>query len=1352
MRVGVPLEPVGATIAGRYRVEEMVGRGGMAAVYRVRDERSGAQLALKRGWARDSSKLKQNAALLEHEFHTLAQLAHPRIIEVYDYGLDEVGPYYTMELLDGSDLESAGRLEWREVCAVLCDVASSLAILHSRGLVHRDVSSRNVRRTKDGHAKLIDFGAMTSIGVAKDIVGTPPFMAPEVLQVQALDARADLFSLGALGYFLLTNRHAFAARRLSDLRNVWRSRPMPPERLVANLPPALSTLIMRLLALDRGARPHSAGDVIEQLRTLANLPPEDASEVSRAYLTTPTLVGREQALLVVRRRILSLMRGDGGVLLVQGVPGSGRSRLLDACALEGKLLGAAVVRADPRDAAGGDWGVARALSARLLEQFPKQEAEATRLSRSVVGHVVDDLSVENSQTFTAPWPERSLLIRELRDMVLAIAREQQLLIVVDDADRIDEPSAALLAALAHKSERHSVMLALVVERDNEPTSSDPRRLLRALSHTIEVEHLSAADTEALMRSVFGDVPNLSLCATRIHSLSHGNPRAAMELAQHLVDTGRARYQAGSWGLPAALDDGDLPRTLAASLAARLRNLGDDARELCDVLALAEEPLPLASYAAASSHRDMKRVYRALDELVAARILIADREQYDFAQRGFLAVVRDSIDAERSAAIHVRHAELLAGNGGDVLRRAQHLFAAGRDAPAIDLLCSVDLAARLPPLPLLATAVERAGALSLPAKTLHRLRMALLVNAPFALASDSFRRVLPLVLQQLEHDSGLTRYRELSHLPEPERLSQALAQTQLEHAALPEQERVHTIIDAVRELAQLTSSLASMAAPVFDLELLESLPSLEPLLPLSPTLHVVAQVAEGAKEWVRGRLMHAQAIYHQTLARIAQPDRGGLDDAQHDRMRFGLEFTLGLLEASFGIDAEARASLLDGQRSLRVNAWRIRMMYYFAMGNAVEARKCARRVELLQAQEGVRERYVGSTAGMEVMAYWRLQDLPGVRSLNATIAALAAQHAGWHPVELLGRSCLCELQGDLAGALEAIEAALAMIDRARHPFFSALASTHLGLLRQVGRIDDAVRHAKDYAAFSRDFELPRADIPMAAALVMSAAGDNAAALGLIEPPIETAVTLGRSGFVTGQLYEARARIAIAMQDPEAFELWAERCAHEYEKAENPGLASHLGALFDEARRNGIIPSDAVAQLQHSLPCPAESEFETLHSRIAECVDGSDRARCALTLLLQSSVSAGGYLYGMKADGRAVPLAALPDIPADEGLTRWVEDSARALLNQDSTATDRPGDDDPDPRAREPVEPPTRYLDQDGRWFEVNLLFDRPGRGRKLAAVLALQLVAGPRVLPPLELCTRIAGELLQHGDATGLEAE
>src|SRR4029077_2650159 len=140
-------EQAGASIAGRYRVEKMLGRGGMGIVYRVLGERTHKHLALKRSSPREPEKRAHYGALLEREYHTLAQLAHPHIIEVFDCGVDPRGPYYTMELLDGNDLQKVARLPWQSACVALHDVASALAMLHSRGLLHRDVSMRNVQWT-----------------------------------------------------------------------------------------------------------------------------------------------------------------------------------------------------------------------------------------------------------------------------------------------------------------------------------------------------------------------------------------------------------------------------------------------------------------------------------------------------------------------------------------------------------------------------------------------------------------------------------------------------------------------------------------------------------------------------------------------------------------------------------------------------------------------------------------------------------------------------------------------------------------------------------------------------------------------------------------------------------------------------------------------------------------------------------------------------------------------------------------------------------------------------------------------------------------------------------------------------
>src|SRR5687767_6668842 len=106
-------------IADRYQVHELLGRGGMASVYRVTDSVTGRQLALKQLLAARKTNSASIVALFEREFHTLKELSHPRVIAVYDYGVDGDGPYYTMELLDGGDLVSRAPVPWRELCGLL---------------------------------------------------------------------------------------------------------------------------------------------------------------------------------------------------------------------------------------------------------------------------------------------------------------------------------------------------------------------------------------------------------------------------------------------------------------------------------------------------------------------------------------------------------------------------------------------------------------------------------------------------------------------------------------------------------------------------------------------------------------------------------------------------------------------------------------------------------------------------------------------------------------------------------------------------------------------------------------------------------------------------------------------------------------------------------------------------------------------------------------------------------------------------------------------------------------------------------------------------------------------------------
>ncbi|HTU56933.1 MAG TPA: serine/threonine-protein kinase, partial [Polyangiales bacterium] len=256
-------ESVGQTqlVAGRYELKERLARGGMGEVFAAHDRSTGRAVALKRLLA------GTHVVHFMREYHALSALRHPRIIEVYDYGVDRALPYYTMELLDGQDLRDLSPLPYREACRLLRDVASSLALLHARRLLHRDVSPRNVRRTSDQHCKLIDFGAMVPFGVPPNVTGTPPCVPPEALQGIALDQRADLYSLGAVAYFALTGRAGYAVTKLEELPNAW-SQPVQRPKRIAAMPDELDELVMSLMSLDPMKRPKSAAEVIDWLSAI----------------------------------------------------------------------------------------------------------------------------------------------------------------------------------------------------------------------------------------------------------------------------------------------------------------------------------------------------------------------------------------------------------------------------------------------------------------------------------------------------------------------------------------------------------------------------------------------------------------------------------------------------------------------------------------------------------------------------------------------------------------------------------------------------------------------------------------------------------------------------------------------------------------------------------------------------------------------------------------------------------------------------------------------------------------------------------------------------------------------------
>ena len=272
------------TLAGRYRLDRCIGRGGMATVFAGELTTLGRQVAVK---ILDDGRGDHDDGLgrFLHEARTMAQLRHPNIVEVSDLGSTAEGVVYmVMELLEGEDLhallEREGRLPWAEVRSLMTEVCAGLTVIHEAGIVHRDIKPANCFRTTTG-LKLLDFGIAIAHGPASKgapgardrrrltvdghVIGTPEYMSPEQARGATLDGRSDVYAAGILLGELLTGRVPFEDESAASIIDAQIHRAPPTLRALAGdriaLHPELEVIYAKALSKDPADRFASAAQL-----------------------------------------------------------------------------------------------------------------------------------------------------------------------------------------------------------------------------------------------------------------------------------------------------------------------------------------------------------------------------------------------------------------------------------------------------------------------------------------------------------------------------------------------------------------------------------------------------------------------------------------------------------------------------------------------------------------------------------------------------------------------------------------------------------------------------------------------------------------------------------------------------------------------------------------------------------------------------------------------------------------------------------------------------------------------------------------------------------------------------------
>ena len=279
---------IGTILGGRYRLVELLGQGGMATIYRARDnqlERDVAVKVLRPEYGADPDFIDR----FRHEAQSAASLNHPSIVAVHDYGTDPVGPFIVMELVEGEDLSTiirrSGAIPPRAAARLVAQAARAIAAAHDRGFVHRDVKPGNMLVTREGRLKVADFGiaralSESALTLPGTTMGSVHYFSPEQARGEMATPASDIYSLGIVLFELLTGRRPWTGDTAAAIATARLTGAVPSASSVhGGIPPTLDAITRKAMAPNAEDRFGSAAEMAEALEAFVG---EGAGEGGRA--------------------------------------------------------------------------------------------------------------------------------------------------------------------------------------------------------------------------------------------------------------------------------------------------------------------------------------------------------------------------------------------------------------------------------------------------------------------------------------------------------------------------------------------------------------------------------------------------------------------------------------------------------------------------------------------------------------------------------------------------------------------------------------------------------------------------------------------------------------------------------------------------------------------------------------------------------------------------------------------------------------------------------------------------------------------------------------------------------------
>jgi len=674
---------------GRYQVKKFLGEGGKKKVYLAHDtllDRDVAIALLKVEKLDDTAR-----ARIKREAQAMGRLGdNPHIVTVFDLGEHEGQPYIVLPLMPGGDVEGLiekapeHRLSIEQAISIAKSVCLGLEYAHSKGIVHRDLKPGNVWLSADGTVKIGDFGLALAVDLSRltqsgMMVGTFNYMPPEQAMGGEVTAKADLYSLGAMLYEMVTGRPPFVGDdAYGIIGQQINTPPVSPSWHRPEITPALEALILQLLEKDPQRRPASASHVYQVLEsieagTIRQAPSQEAPTATGSPLYRRVFVGREAELRQLQSAFDGAMSGQGSLVMVVGEPGIGKTALCEQLATYVSLRGGKTLVGHCYEE--GPMSLpylafVEALRSYVLTRDVKDLRKELGTGAADVARIVSEIREKLKVKLRPPGnpdEERYRLMQAVTGFLSNAATVQPLLVVLEDLHNADKGTLEMLTHVSRNLSGTRLLLVgtyrdIEVDRAH-PLSAALAELRRVSTYgRVTLRGLNADEVRRMLENITGQEVPWGL-AEAVHRQTEGNPLFVQEVVRYLAEEGLITRDRGRWRATRDTPlEMSIPEGLRDVIGKRLSRLSAECNRLLSIAAIIGREFRLKVLECVAGVAEDELI-TALDEarraaVVEERSAVAAAVTYRFAHAFIRQTLYEEIIAPRRIRLHQQVAKAL----------------------------------------------------------------------------------------------------------------------------------------------------------------------------------------------------------------------------------------------------------------------------------------------------------------------------------------------------------------------------------------------------------------------------------------------------------------------------------------------------------------------------------------------------------------------------------------------------------------------------------------------------------------------------------------------------------------------